>query len=428
MRLPALSIALLAALSATGCGRAPRRPVLNFWFGNWNADTRVLMDGRLIPEFERAHRVDVKVSYLSWSHLDEQLTITFAGGVQPDVFQVGSEYVGSMAYRGQAAEIDGYVKGWPQRTDFIPASWSTVVSGGHVYGVPYSSAPRLLLYRKDLYRKAGLSAPAKTWGDWVRAATTLTRRDARGSITQPGIYFSPVGNWQYFVIFLWQNGGSILTADGRHAAFNSPEGVQALQYFVDLFRKYKVCPPDGLATAATAVPLFAAGQAAQEINNPLAIRNVVQYAKDFGVKDLAVSVPPTNKIPVVAVYTSWLAMSAQCRHKELAWELMKFLTRPDNLIAYNKTQYFVPPIRSAANSDYVRSTPFMPEFVRGMEQYGRSLPPIPEWFEMRVGLHTAVDQAIYGDKTPKQALDDYARDVDRLLALRYAQSAGSASR
>jgi multiple sugar transport system substrate-binding protein len=426
MRLLRFSIALLSALATAGCGRAPRRPVLTFWIGNWNADTRRLMDTRLIPEFERAHDVDVKISYLSWSHLDEQLTITFAGGVQPDVFQVGSEYVGSMAYRGQAAVMDDYVKGWPQKADFIPASWSTVVSGGHVYGVPYSSAPRLLVYRKDLYREAGLPPP-KTWDDWVRAATALTQRDARESITRPGIYFSPVGNWQYFVIFLWQNGGSILTPDGRHAAFNSPAGVRALQYFVDLFRKYKVCPPDGLATSATAVPLFAAGQAAQEINNPLAIRNVVQYAKDFGVNDLAVCVPPTNRTPVVAVYTSWLAMSSQSPRKALAWEFMKFLTRPDNLIAYNETQYFVPPIRSAADSDYVRRTPFMPEFVRGMERYGRSLPPIPEWFEMRAGFHTAVDQAIYGDKTPKQALDDYARDVDRLLALRRGQSARDAS-
>jgi ABC-type glycerol-3-phosphate transport system substrate-binding protein len=415
---------ILLALIFAGCERAPERPTLNLWIGDWNTDTRALLDDKIIPAFEKAHGVDVKIEYLSWTHLDEKLTISFAGGVQPDVFQIGAEYVGSMAYRDQAQILDDYVKDWPQTSDFIPAAWSTVSAGGHVYGVPYLSAPRLLVYRKDLYEKAGLPYPPRTWEEWAKAGQALTTRRSRGAIERAGIYFGPSGNWQYFAQFLWQNGGDFLTPDGKRAAFNSPAGVAALQYYVDLIRKYKVCPPEGISSAAASVPLFAAGQAAQEINNQFAIKNVLKYSKDFGLKDVGVAMPPTAGKPVVAVYTDWLAMSAQSRHKELAWELMKFLTRPDNLIAYNETQYFIPPIRSAASSDYVKNTPFMPFFMKAMEEHGRSLPPIPEWFEMRAGLKTAVDQALFGDKTAKQALDEYARQVDKMIALRLKQDIG----
>ena len=418
-----VSLLCVASFGLSGCEKAPERPVLNLWIGDWNTDTRALLDNKILPEFEKIHNVDVKIEYLSWTHLDEKLTISFAGGVQPDIFQVGAEYVGSMAYRDQAQVLDDYVKDWPQRTDFIPASWSTVVANGHVYGLPYLSAPRLLVYRKDLYAKAGISAPPRTWDEWALAGQALTTRSPRGAIDRAGIYFGPNGNWQYFAQFLWQNGGDFLTPDGRRAAFNSPAGVAALQYYVDLFRKYKVCPPEGIASATASVPLFASGQAAQEINNQFAIKNVIKYAKDFNLANVGVALPPTSGKPVVAVYTDWLAMSAQSKNKKLAWELMKFLTRPDNLIAYNETQYFLPPLRSAANSDYVRNTPFMPYFMEMMEKYGRSLPPIPEWFEMRAGLKTAVDQALYGDKTPQQALDDYARQVDKMIALRNRQDA-----
>jgi multiple sugar transport system substrate-binding protein len=407
--------ALLASAFLAGCSHVAPRQTLEVWIVDWNKDTRDLLDTKIIPAFEKSHHVDVKVQYLDWGHLDEKLTISFAGGVQPDVFQLGAEYVGSMAYRGQALNLDKYVKDWPQRTDFIPAAWDTVVADGHVYGVPYLSAPRALVYRKDLYAKAGLSAPPKTWAEWAVDGEKLTTRNARGAITRAGINLSSGVNWTTFIQLLWQNGGDILTPDGKHAAFNSPQGLQALQYLVDLYNKYQVCPKEGIPSQAVGVPLFASGQAAQEINNQFAIKGVVKYAKDFGVDNVGVALPPFSRKPTIGVWTDWLAISSDSPRKDLAWEFVKYLTRPDNLIAYNETQYFLPPIRSAANSDYVRNTPFMPEYLELMEKYGRSLPPIPEWFEIRAGIKAAIDSAVYGDKTPKQALDDYAATVNMLI-------------
>ncbi len=49
---------------------------------------------------------------------------------------------------------------------------------------------------------------------------------------------------------------------------------------------------------------------------------------------------------------------------------------------------------------------------------GRSLPAIPEWFEIRTGLQRAIEAAVYQSKTPEQALSDYSRELDELLAER----------
>ena len=166
----------------------------------------------------------------------------------------------------------------------------------------------------------------------------------------------------------------MLTKDGHHAAFNSPQGVEALQYLCDLYSKYNVCPREGIPSAAVSVPLFASGQSAKEMNNQFAIKNVIKYAKEFGINDVAIDVAPYNKTPVVTVWTDWLAISAETKKKDLSWALVKHLTRPDNLIKYNETQYFPPPIRSASNSDYVKNTPFMLKYLDLMERYGRNLP------------------------------------------------------
>ncbi|HEY3266527.1 MAG TPA: ABC transporter substrate-binding protein [Armatimonadota bacterium] len=411
-------LSALALSAVAGCARAPERPFIELWIVDWNQDTRDLLDKRIIPEFERQEHVDVRVQYVDWGHLDEKLTISFAGGVQPDVFQLGAEYVGSMAYRGQAECLDRYVKDWPQRTDFIPSAWSTVVADGHVYGIPYLSAPRALVYRKDLFRKLKLRYPPTGWDEWAHDGMRLAERNPRGGLTRAGINLSSGVNWTTFCTLLWQNGGDVLTPDGHHAAFNSPQGVEALQFLVDLFNKYQVCPREGLPSTAVGVPLFASGQSAQELNNQFAIKNVLKYSKDFGVRDVGVALPPYRRKKVVTVWTDWLAISSSSRKKELAWKLVQHLTRPDNMIQYNETQYFLPPIKSAVSSDYMRNTPFMLDYLRLMEAYGKSLPPIPEWFEIRAGLKNAVDSAVYGVKTPQQALDDYARQVDALIAQR----------
>jgi maltose-binding protein MalE len=66
----------------------------------------------------------------------------------------------------------------------------------------------------------------------------------------------------------------------------------------------------------------------------------------------------------------------------------------------------------------MRENPELQKFVSLMDEYGRSLPAIPEWFEIRTGLQSAVSAAIYGTKTPEQALRDYSLELDELLSER----------
>jgi len=67
---------------------------------------------------------------------------------------------------------------------------------------------------------------------------------------------------------------------------------------------------------------------------------------------------------------------------------------------------------------FMLQNPQLQEFVSLMDRYGRSLPAIPEWFEIRTGLQSAISAAIFRTKTPEQALRDYSRELDQLLSER----------
>ena len=411
-----LALLAAAALLPLACARSDRTIELELWIADFNQDTRDLIDDDLVPRFEAAHPgVKVNTQYISWAHLDEKLTISFAGGVAPDVFQVGAEYVGGMAYRGMAEPLDDYISEWGQAGDYFPASWSTCVYRGMVYGLPYLSAPRVLIYRKDLLAQAGYDGTPQSWEELAEAAERMTVR--RGPVIDLAGMNLPV-SWQLYVQFLWENGGQIFSEDGRRSRLESPEAVEALQFYVDLYNEYRVCPTAGMPVAGGAIPVFASKRAAMEINNQFGIYNVKKYAPEM-LEDVGIAAPPGRKEKVVSVYTDWLAMSPQSKHKDLAWELMTFLMEPENLAAYNATLFFIPPRRSAADTAaFMHENPQLQEFVSLMEEYGRSLPAIPEWFEIRTGLQSAVEAAIYQTKTPEQALQDYSRELDELLAER----------
>jgi ABC-type glycerol-3-phosphate transport system substrate-binding protein len=402
-----------------GCARRDHPVELELWITDFNQDTRDLIDRDLIPRFEAAHPgVTVNTQYVSWTHVDEKLTISFAGGVAPDVFQVGAEYVGGLAYRGMAEPLDDRIADWGEADDYFPASWNTCVYQGAVYGLPYLSAPRVLVYRKDLLRRAGFERPPDTWEELAEVAQRLTVK--QGPVWEMAGLNLPV-SWQVFVEFLWENGGQVFNEEGTRSLLDSPEAAEALQFYADLYNTYQVCPTAGMPQAGGSIPVFASERAAMEIMNQFAIYNVKKYAPEL-LDEVGIAPTPRRRDRVISVYTDWLAMSPQAKHKDLAWELMTFLMEPDNLAAYNATLFFIPPRRSAGEAaDFMKETPQLQTFVDLMDEHGRSLPAIPEWFEIRTGLQRAVEAAIYQTKSAEQALADYHRELNDLLAERVGQ-------
>jgi multiple sugar transport system substrate-binding protein len=392
--------------------RTTGRPItLEVWLTDWEQSTQQLFNDQLVPAFEAANPdIAVNVQYLDWRVFTEKLIAAHAGGVLPDIYQAGAEYVAPLATKGMALNIDDYIASWGQRDDFYDSAWSTVTYQGKTYGVPLLSAPQTLMVRKDMLEQAGVSGAPSTWDDLEQVAMKATRRDGDKFVIS-GFNARPI--WQQYMWFLFQNGGDVFTPDGK-VVVNSPEAIEALDYFSRLFNQDKVASKSSIAAPTANVGAMAANLVAMQLGNQLTVRDFRQN-NPSAATNLVVADPVTRKQQVTTNWTDWLAISQQSRHADAAWKFIQFVADKDNLLKYNETMYFIPPRKSLRTTGYM-ADPQLQQFVTIMEKYGRSINTNPAALEVyQTIMQNGVDDAVYQKKSAKQALDDAARNIQRAM-------------
>jgi ABC-type glycerol-3-phosphate transport system substrate-binding protein len=392
--------------------RTTGRPItLEVWLTDWEQGTQRLFNDELVPAFEAANPdIAVNVQYLDWRVFTEKLIAAHAGGVLPDIYQAGAEYVAPLASKNMALEIDKYVAAWGQKDDFYESAWSTVTYQGKTYGVPVLSAPQTLMYRKDMLAEAGITTPPSTWEALEQTAVKLTKRDGDKFVVS-GFNARPI--WQQYVWFLFQNGGDVFSTDGK-VLVNSPEAVEALEYFSGLFNDAKVASKSSIAAPTANVGAMAANLVAMQLGNQLTVRDFRQNNPSKS-GELVVAEPIRKKAQVTTNWTDWLAIARQSKHADAAWKFVAYIAEPDNLLEYNETMYFIPPRKSLRTAGYM-ADPQLQQFVTIMERYGRSINTSPAALEVyQTIMKDAVDDAVYQKKSSKQALDDAARKIERAL-------------
>jgi multiple sugar transport system substrate-binding protein len=392
--------------------RTTGRPItLEIWLTDWEQSTQQLFNDQLVPAFEAANPdVAVNVQYLDWRVFTEKLIAAHAGGVLPDVYQAGAEYVAPLATKGMALDITDRVNSWGEKDDFYDSAWNTVTYKGKTYGIPILSAPQTLMYRKDMLQAAGVGSAPSTWTDLEQTAMTLTKRDGDKFVVS-GFNARPI--WQQYMWFLFQNGGDVFTADGQ-VVVNSQQAVDALDFFSKLFNQDRVASKSSIAAPTANVGAMAANLVAMQLGNQLTVRDF-RDNNPSQAANLVVADPVSNSAQVTTNWTDWLAISQQSKHADAAWKFVSFVASSDNLLKYNETMYFIPPRKSLRNAGYM-SDPQLQQFVSIMEKYGRSINTNPAALEVyQTIMQNAVDDAVYQKKSAKQALDDAARNIQRAM-------------
>jgi ABC-type glycerol-3-phosphate transport system substrate-binding protein len=91
----------------------------------------------------------------------------------------------------------------------------------------------LYAYRTDIFEKVGVTAPIKTWDDFIEAGKKVK------AVASEGIYevrADPAGSTHMLAV---QAGGGMFTADGK-LQITHPANLKAVEYLADLINKHKV--------------------------------------------------------------------------------------------------------------------------------------------------------------------------------------------
>lgn len=152
-----------------------------------------------------------------------------AGGTMEDVFYVYYTDVAKIIANKQAADISEYAGSVKALPDLRPDVLGVFQKDGKTYGLPRNNYSMGLVYNRKLFSKAGLDPdnPPATWDEVHQAAKKIAALGP--DYVGFGEYSAGnTGGW-HFAASLYARGGSMVSDDGKAAAFNSPEGKAVLE-------------------------------------------------------------------------------------------------------------------------------------------------------------------------------------------------------
>jgi multiple sugar transport system substrate-binding protein len=371
-----------------------------------------LLEEELLPQFyEEYPDVTVNIDYTDYGSLNEKLTTSIASGLTPDVMMMGVGWIEGFADRGvlqDLGEIGIEVE------DLQGQITEEVLRAGvwedKLYAVPTMLDARFGIARKDLLAEAGFDQPPSDWEELREYAVALTERDGSGKVTRAGLDVLTLDPRQMFEVFLFSNGGELFSDSGE-PAFNSPEGVEALEFIVSLIRDDKVEDIGFSSSDADTYPVINGRAAMMVGHNDVWIKT---QAANPEIADQLVPFTINGTEEAIFHGGTLVTVSSQSQNKPAAAALLDFLTGPGASLAANEQRGNVPARTELLESDYVQDNP-MVQFA--MENLDKAHPEggVPEWLEIRGDFGSAIEAAILGQKSPQQALDDLAADAQAAI-------------
>jgi multiple sugar transport system substrate-binding protein len=195
---------------------------------------------RVVEIFEGKNHCRVRLLRLSWSDAWVNILDTALHAKGPDLSQIGTTWLSSLvamnALRPFSAREIGEVGG---ETAFFPACWHSVQVFGssEIWAMPWEANAFILLYRRDVLRQAEIRENSAFHSHSLMEKTLHSLENT--GIESP--WMPPLGKPAWDLLhsaasWVYGAGGSFLSADGRHAAFTSPEALRGLLEFFSLFR------------------------------------------------------------------------------------------------------------------------------------------------------------------------------------------------
>jgi multiple sugar transport system substrate-binding protein len=372
----------------------------------------------LIPKFEAANPgTKVDLSIVDWGTAYDKVAAAAAAGALPDIWTLYSSDIPTFAIQDQFHPLDGLL----DKSKLQPGAVEMGTWKGKWYSLVWQLDVRVFNYRKDLATQVGLdpTKPPATWDELRDWAQKLTVRDTKGNITRVGFWVST--NHPYKTIAEWQpfltaNGGRFFSQDGKTAAFNGPEGVEALTFLNDLINKYHVDFPGSTKKENVA---FGQGTIAMTVND-VAVRG---WVTDFpalvqsGAAGFApVPAGPRGKKGACLTGGNCLVMSKNTKVPHLAAKLMDMLCLdPTNSITFNKLDGAPSSLLPSLVGSYT-SDPFASQYAALASKYYVGYPKHPD-YGGKIGdiVTKALDLVYTTNSDPKKALDDAASKVNDLL-------------
>ena len=406
----------LVLTGVVSCLKSPsgQSPQLEFWtmqlqpkFNDYFKDA--------IGKFEAAnpgtkvHWVDVP-----WGAMQGKIQAAMGAKTAPDVVNLNPDFATQLATRNAWLDLDPVLtKG--ENKEYLPRIWQAGTMNGKAFSFPWYLTTNVTIYNQDLLTKAGVTKPPTTYQELAQSAKQIKEK---------------TGKYAFFTTFVAEDSNDILESlvqmgvelvdkQGK-AAFNTPEGKTAFQYWVDLY-KQGLLPKESLTQGhQQGIQLYQAGETAILSAGAPFIETIAKNAPQIA-KVSAVAPQISGKTGKKGVAVMNLVIPRTTNKPDAAVKFALFITNATNQLAFAQASDTLPSIDRAI-SEYKtkltgstdKSALAKGKFISAeqLSQADVLIPPLKNLNVLKKAIYDNLQAAMLGEKTVEQAVATAASTWD----------------
>ncbi len=334
----------------------------------------------------------LEVQVVSWDNIDQQSSTMIQNNQAPDILNLN-------AYASYAKDELLYssdeVLSEEVKSDILPTFVKYGTYENKFYGFPDLASARALFYNTDLFTKAGVTAPPKTWAELEAAAKKVTALGS-GNVGY-ALPLGPEESQGEFSMWLFNNGGT-WKKDGKWT-INSPENVETLTFLKKLTDEKVTQNNPARTNRADAFDLFKSGKAGMVVGfSPLAAALDADGKVKYAVAPMA---SKSGSDPQTFGVTDYLMAFKKPGNQEAVKAFYDLYYQKDQINTFIKKEGFLPVTKTGleAFADDAKLKVYLDTLPNAQ------LTPTddPTWDKVKLAVQQNLGSAMTGD--PKAVLD-----------------------
>lgn len=346
-------------------------------------------------------------------------------GEGPDVaMQIGNNIPVNYGMRNAAADLTQFPDFEEVAERFRDSAIVPYSFDGGVYALPEQQVFSMLFYRKDVLAELGLEIP-DTWDEVYTMIPELQKSHMQFALpiedpNNPSVSLAP--NPAYSML-LYQQGGAFYEGDGLASSFDSEVAMNAFKQWTEFYTSYKFPVqfdfanrfrvgemPIGVAdyTMYNLLSVFA-----PEIRGLWGFTVVPGLPQDDG----------TIRRDVASDGTAVLMLEGT-KHKDEAWEFMKWWTSKETQVRFGREMEGLMGAAArypTANIEALKELPWPVEDYRNLEEqwtWVRGIPEVPGGYFTGRHLNNAFRTVVNEGQNPRETLYDYVLKINQEIEVK----------
>jgi arabinogalactan oligomer/maltooligosaccharide transport system substrate-binding protein len=363
----------------------------------------------LIAAFE-AKYPKIKVNYqnVDFTTVEQKFkTAAQSGKGAPDVIRTDVGLIPEYASLHYIAPLDG-TPALTGTSDFVAGPLNTTKYDGKSYAVPSVTDTLGLLYNKDVFAKAGITAPPTTWDEMVADAAKVKAK-------VPGVAGTYMNPDAYFLLpFLFGEGADLADPAAKKVTVNSPAAVKAVTEAKKIYdtSSLKIDFANAYDNMQTS---FKTGKVAMLIQGPWSVGDDLTGPAFKGKDNLGYAPVPAGSTGKALAPTGGqdLAVYQGSRNLDAAYLFTQFMTSTasqEQIALKNGTL----PTRTSAYTAAVLKSPQIAGFKPILDT-ARPRVALPQVGSLFTPLQQQYIKILQGKTSVQDGLDAAAKDFGKLL-------------